>query len=587
VVRHIRWQVALIFVGVILLGGLMVYLAEAYSVEQEPAPGGTYVEGMVGSPQYVNPLLCQYNDVDRDLCTLVFSGLLRLDERGELLPDLADSWEVSPDGLVYTFRLRPNARWHDNRPVTAEDVIFTIGLLQDPNFPGLQDVAALWRTVKAEEVNSLTVQFTLQEPYTPFLQYLTTGNFGVLPKHVLGEVQAADLPTLPFNRKPIGSGPFQVEQFGSGETGQPQHVLLSAFPAYYGNQPYIAKVDFKFYPDYASMLAAYRAGEIQGLSKVPADQLASVRDTPSMNLYTGPLSNYTMIFLNQGDAALPFFQDQNVRQALLLSLDRRQIIEEVLHGQGLIADSPLIPGTWAYASDLPPVVPNRDRARQLLNEAGWRYPVAQLPVRGQGDEVFLPPTPVAVVGPNDTPIRVKDGTPISFTLYTNNNPLQVALAQAVAKQWLEIGVQAGVVPVQTGLRNNYLEPRTYQAALIDVQLPSDPDPYPFWHETQADPPGQNYSQFRDRDLSEVLEQARRTNDQAQRVSLYHRFQEMFREQTPGILLYYPVYNYGISEKVRDVQIGPIAVSSDRFRTLPEWYVITRRVIANKGPVEAQ
>ena len=134
-VRHIRWQVVLIFVSVVLLGGLMVYLAEAYSIEHEPAPGGTYVEGMVGSPQYVNPLLCQYNDVDRDLCALVFSGLLRFDERGQLQPDLADSWEVSPDGLVYTFRLRPNARWHDNRPVTADDVIYTISYCRIPASP--------------------------------------------------------------------------------------------------------------------------------------------------------------------------------------------------------------------------------------------------------------------------------------------------------------------------------------------------------------------------------------------------------------------------------------------------------------------
>ncbi len=581
-VRHIRWQVALIFVGVVLLGGLMVYLAEAYSIDREPAPGGTYVEGMVGSPQYVNPLLCQYNDIDRDLCTLVFSGLVRFDEHGQLQPDLVDSWEVSPDGLVYTFRLRPNARWHDNRPVTAEDVVYTIKLLQDPNFPGMQDVAALWRTVKAEEVNSLTVQLTLQEPYTPFLQYVATGNFGILPKHILGEIKAADLPTLPFNHKPIGSGPFQIEQFGGSETGQPQHVLLSAFPGYYGRQPFIAKIDFKFYPDFPSMLSAYHAGEIQGLNKIPTDQLSEVRKTPSLNLYTGPMAGYTMIFLNQGDPTLPFFQDQSVRQALLLSLDRRQIVEEVLHGQGIIADSPLIPGTWAYASDLPPIVPDRDRARQLLNEAGWRYPVAQQPSRDKGDNLLIQPNPI--IGTNSTPIRMKDGVPISFTLYTNNNPLQVALAQAVAQQWQEIGVQASVVPVQAGLRNNYLEPRNYQAALIDVQLPDDPDPYPFWHETQADAPGQNYSQFRDRDVSEVLERARRTNDQAQRLDLYHKFQELFREKTPGILLYYPVYNYGISEKVRDVQIGPIAVSSDRFRTLPEWYVITRRVIQNKAPV---
>ncbi len=582
-VRHIRWQVALITVGVVLLAGLMVYLAEAYSIQREPAPGGTYVEGVVGAPQFVNPLLCQYNDIDRDLCELVFSGLLRYDERGQLQPDLSDSWEVSPDGLVYTFRIRPNARWHDNRPVTADDVIYTVKFLQDPNFPGLQDVAALWRTIKAEEVNSLVVQLTLQEPYTPFLQYVATGNFGVLPKHVLGDVKATDLPALPFNRKPIGSGPFQVEQFGSGEAGQAQHVLLSAFPGYYGRQPYIAKIDFKFYPDFSSMLNAYRAGEIQGLHQVPTDQLSTVRDTPSLNLYTGAQAGYTLIFLNQGDDTLPFFQDQNVRQALLLSLDRRKIIEEVLHGQGLVADSPLIPGTWAYATDLPPVIPDQERARQLLNEAGWRYPVPAPRTREDPDEPTIRPT--SVPNPNDPPIRVKDGVPISFTLYTNNQPLQVALANAVTMQWQAIGVKATVVPVQAGLLNNYLAPRSYQAALLDVQLPDDPDPYPFWHETQSDPPGQNYSQFRDRDMSEVLEQGRRTNDTAQRISQYRKFQEMFREKTPGILLYYPVYNYAVSEKVRDVQIGPIAVSADRFRTLPDWYVLTRRVIQNKALIE--
>ena len=580
-VRHIRWQVALITVGVVLLAGLMVYLAEAYSIQREPAPGGTYVEGMVGAPQFVNPLLCQYNEIDRDLCELVFSGLLRYDERGQLQSDLSDSWEVSPDGLVYTFRIRPNARWHDNRPVTADDVIHTINLLQDPAFPGLQDVAALWRTVKAEAVNSLVVQFTLQEPYTPFLQYVAAGNFGVLPKHVLGDVKAADLPALPFNRKPIGSGPFQVEQFGSGEAGQAQHMLLSAFPGYYGRQPYIAKIDFKFYPDFSSMLNAYRAGEIQGMNKVPTDQLTAVRDTPSLNLYTGAQAGYTMIFLNQGDDTLPFFQDQDVRQALLLSLDRRKIIEEVLHGQGLVADSPLIPGTWAYAADLPPVIPDPERARQLLNEAGWRYPVPAQRPRDDADEPVVRPTSVPT-NPNDPPIRVKDGVPISFTLYTNNNPLQVALANAVATQWQDIGVQATVVPVQAGLLSNYLAPRNYQAALMDVQLPDDPDPYPFWHESQSDPPGQNYSQFDDRDVSDVLEQGRRTRDTKERISLYRQFQEMFREKTPGILLYYPVYNYAVSEKVRDVQIGPIAVAADRFRTLPDWYVLTRRVIQNNA-----
>jgi peptide/nickel transport system substrate-binding protein len=143
VVRHIRWQVALIGIGVLLLGGLMAYLAAAFSVQREPAPGGTYVEGLIGTPQFLNPLLCQYYSADHDLCSLIFSGLIRYDERALPQPDLAERWDISADGLVYTFHLRPNARWHDDQPVTADDVVFTLQLLQDPNYPGFPDVAAL------------------------------------------------------------------------------------------------------------------------------------------------------------------------------------------------------------------------------------------------------------------------------------------------------------------------------------------------------------------------------------------------------------------------------------------------------------
>ena len=183
---------------------------------------------------------------------------------------------------------------------------------------------------------------------------------------------ATNLAEQPFNHKPIGTGPFQVEEFGSGEAGQPPHILLSAFSSYYDRQPYIAKIDFKFYPDFPSMLAAYHAGEIQGLSKVPVDQLTSVRDTPSLNLYTGPLAGYTMIFLNQGDAALPFFQDQNVRQALLLSLDRRQIVEEVLRprlaaGQVVLCDR-YYDSTLAYQGYGHQVIP-LDELRQIIRFA--------------------------------------------------------------------------------------------------------------------------------------------------------------------------------------------------------------------------
>jgi peptide/nickel transport system substrate-binding protein len=576
--RHIRWQLALIVVGVLLLGGLLTYLAVAFTIQREPAPGGTYVEGVVGSPQFVNPLLCQYNEADRDLCALIFSGLIQFDEHGNPQPDLAERWDISPDGLIYTFHLRANARWHDDQPVTADDVVFTIQLLQDPNYPGSPDLAALWRTVQVVAVNSLTVQMTLQEPLAPFLQYAT---IGILPKHLLENMAAANLADASFNRNPIGTGPFQVETFGQAEAGQPQHVLLAAYPGYYGRQPFLAKIDLRFYPDFPSMLAAYRAGEIQGLSQVPIADLPDVRTAPTLNLYNARLDAYTMIFLNQGDdTPVTFFQDQRVRQALLLGLDRQRLIDEVLHGQGLIANSPIVPGNWAYASDLPTVTPDLSRARQLLNQAGWRFPSASQPAAVDDSGLPIAPTP-ASNQPTEPPVRVKDGIPISFTLYTNSDPTHVALAEAIARQWLDIGVKATVVPVQAGLVSNYLAPRTYQAALVDVQLPNDPDPYPFWHETQANA-GQNYSQYRDRDLSEVLEQARRTNDLPTRIDLYHKFQQMFSDQVPGLLLYYPIYTYAVSDKVSKVQIGSIAYPSDRFRTISDWYVITRRAIVSSA-----
>jgi peptide/nickel transport system substrate-binding protein len=191
---------------------------------------------------------------------------------------------------------------------------------------------------------------------------------------------------------------------------------------------------------------------------VPDSELTTVRDVSTLNLYTAPMSAYTMIFLNQGDD-VPFFQDQQVRQALLLGLDRQRMLNEILHGQGILANSPIIPGTWAFATDLAPVVPDQNRARQLLGAAGWLLPSAPKPAT---DDTGVPIEPVKPTAQSNLPpIRVKGGVPISFTLYAKNDPVHVALANSIAQQWLEIGVKANVVPVQVGLVPNYLAPRAY------------------------------------------------------------------------------------------------------------------------------
>jgi ABC-type transport system substrate-binding protein len=193
--RHIRWQMIIIASGVALLATLLIYVALTFTTSLVPARGGTYIEGMVGQPLALNPLLCQYNEVDRDLCSLIFDGMFYLDSNGLLRPDLAARLpDVSPEGLVYTVTLRSDVRWHDGQPFTADDVLFTVSLIKDPGFPGQEDLAELWRTIEISRVNTYNLSFTLREPFAPFPDYLT---LGIAPAHILRSVPASDLASAP------------------------------------------------------------------------------------------------------------------------------------------------------------------------------------------------------------------------------------------------------------------------------------------------------------------------------------------------------------------------------------------------------
>jgi peptide/nickel transport system substrate-binding protein len=579
----VRWQVTLIVTGILILAGLMAYLALSFTVRHVPAPGGTYIEGVVGQPQFINPLLCSFNEPDRDICALVFNGLVKFDERGAPQPDLASRWTISDDdenyGLIYTFHLRDDVTWQDGQPFTADDVIFTIGLLH-PSFPGRPDIGALWRTVEAVKIDDRTVQMTLQEPFAPFLDYTAVG---MLPVHILHGASASELLDHPFNRQPVGTGPFRVKELVS-EPGRPQRIVLETNPRYFGRQPYINEVEFKYYATAAEAFEAYRVGEIHGLSPIKTADLDLVRETPSLNLFTAPISGLSLIFLNTNDPNSPFFQEEDVRKALLLALDRQAIVDGVLGAQAVVANGPFHQNSWAYDPDTPPIEQDISRARQLLARAGWIPSEDDTGSASSGNSDLIPEVDSPVVPRIETrgsdALRLKSGVPLSFTLLVSSD--QFGVARAVAHQWRVIGVNAEVRPVQVGLASNYLQARQYQAALANIVFDSpDPDPYPFWHETKASA-GQNYSQFKDRDVSEVLEAARRVFEPERRAELYRRFSQMFNEKVPAIVLYYPLYSYGVNQRIRGVQLGPLLTPADRLQTLADWFVIERRVIANSG-----
>jgi peptide/nickel transport system substrate-binding protein len=549
--RYIRWQALIALSGITLVGVFLYSIALSRTTVLVPEEGGIYTEGLAGAPQYVNPLLAQYNQVDEDLVALIFNGLTRTDEKGELEPDLASSWTASPDGRTYLFYLRSDIRWSDGEAFDADDVLFTIGLMQDPDFPGVPYLSDLWRTVSVEKVDAYTIRFRLKEPFPPFADYTT---IGILPKHVLRDVPTRDLLIHPFNTHPIGTGPFLLESMSA------EQALLVPNPHYVSpkgrnvrrEQPYLAGIEFRFYPTYEQLLTAYQAGEIQGISCIPSYLFPEAAALTSLNLYSARLSGYQIVYLNLQDSeGSPFFQDARVRRALLLALDRQALINEALNGQGIVASGPIRPWSWAYDSELLPVEYDPAQAEALLAEANW------LDTDSDG-------------------IRDKNQHPLQFTLLTGEDPAFIRLGHAMAEQWARYGIRVQVEPLGAGL-SDHLRSRDFQAVLVELLLSGDPDPYPLWHQTQIED-GQNYSGWDNREVSEALEQARSVTDRDQRKAYYVQFQRIFAEETPALIIAYPTYTYAVDQSVRNVQIGPMVNPSDRFRNIADWYINTRRVI---------
>jgi peptide/nickel transport system substrate-binding protein len=548
--RHIRWQAVIAIVGVALIIVLIGYVAYTTTTVVVPDVGGTYVEGVAGHPSYINPILCQYNQVDKDLVSLIFLGLTDLNERGEIVPSLARDWDLSDDGLVYTFYLRRDVVWHDGEPFTADDVLFTVGAMQHEDYQGPPELAELWRTVVAEKINDYTVTFTLQAPLATFLDYTT---IGMLPEHVLASVPAGELTGDQFNVRPVGTGMFKISEV-SGD-----YVILEANPDFYGEQPLLSKIEFKFYPDYQSIFTAYQRGEVEGISEVLPVDLPKVREEEYLNLYTARLSGYTLVFLNLD---LPIFEEKEVRQALLWGIDRQRIIDQILDGQGIVAHTTIMPDSWAYNHEVFQYHYDPVKAAQLLTEAGW-------------------------LDSDNDGVREQEGIGLEFSLLTNKDPLRRQIIEEIARQLWEVGVR--VVPVvedSSWVVNEALRPRNFDALLFSWgNLPSDPDPYLMWHSTQIGGEGQNYAGLNNVDVDQLLEQARQNTDQSERARLYRDFQDLFADEVPSLLLYYPVYNYAVDEMVNGVQLSPMMDPSDRFRTASQWYIKTRRMMVTEETSE--
>ncbi|MFN3741116.1 MAG: ABC transporter substrate-binding protein [Anaerolineales bacterium] len=555
--KRLRWQILLILITLVAITTLLLLQQPVTRVlVSQPSGGGSYTEALIGQISRLNPLLDWNNEADRSIDRLLYSALFRFDERGIPHPDLAESWGVSPEGDIYNITLRANARWHDGTPLTSDDVLFTIDLMRGGASLFPKDVQELWQKVEVRKLDDHNLKFVLPEPFAPFLDYLT---FGILPRHLLGTIPPDQLANADFNLRPIGSGPFAFDHF-LVKDGTIQGVVLKVSAQYYQTKPYLEEIVFQTYPDARAALEAFQKGEVMGIAQITPEILDSALAEPNLALYSTRLPQVTLVLLNLNNPEVPFFQNVAVRRALLLAINREYLIQKALKGQGILADSPILPGSWAYYDGIEPIPYQPEEAEMLLRQEGY------------------------LLAPGET-VRAKEGERLEFTLLYPDDALHGEIARLLVADWQRIGV--AVTPQAVAMEKlvqDHLSPRAYQAALIDLNLSRtpDPDPYPFWHQSEVTG-GQNYSQWDNRSASEYLEQARVTTDVGLRQRLYRNFQIVFQRELPALLLYYPVYTYGVSRQMQKVQIPPLYEPSDRFAFLAMWSLNTRRVLVEVTP----
>lgn len=533
--------------------GVRVWQLHVVSV---PARGGEYIEGLVGAPTYINPLFAGANEVDLDLTRLVYSGLMRTTPEGTVVPDLAESVEMSEDGKTVTAVLRNDLRFHDGQTLTTDDILFTFEAIQNPAYKSA--VAASFKGVTVAAPDERTVTFTLSEPYAPFLTALTVG---ILPAHLWRDVPPTSANLAEFNLKPVGSGPYKFKAFSRDRVGTIRSYTFERFTGNGGGDgPFIGRIAFRFFADFDAAVEAYRSRQIDGLGFAPTTLRDRLRGRHDANEFPLALPQYTALFFNQ--KRVEALKDPQVREALTVSLDRERIIADALAGAGELVDGPVFPGFAGVTSTPARTAFDPDKAAQLLEKAGWALP------EGGGPRVKTT---------KDSRGRVTATTTLALTIVTAERDETSMAAKAVADTWRALGLDVKVEEVPASrMQRDVLRPHAYDVLLYGQILGRDPDPLPFWHSGHAVEGGFNLALYANRNADALLEAARKEQDAEKRGMLYTQFANLVVAERAAAFLYRPVYPYFVTTAVKGITADEIAVPADRFAGVADWYIKTRK-----------
>jgi len=514
------------------------------STAEVPASGGKYEEGVVGEIRYINPILSQTNDIDADLVALTFSSLLQTGKDGQLENDLAESYEISEDKLTYTFHIKQNVFWHDGEKLTADDIVYTIKTIQDQSYSS--PLIANWQGVRIEKVDDYTVSFILKNTYAPFLNNLT---FGILPKHLWEQTTSSQFLLNELNFQPIGSGPYKFSKLKKDKNGKIISIELARNGNYYGAEPNIENIIFKFYETEDEAISAFNRKEIEGINYISPANLEKIVNADRRSVHRLNIPRYYAVFFNQTQSKA--LADKNVRLALAYATDKDKLIAEILKGEGQKIETPITPQLLGYNPAKKIYNFDKEYAKTLLDQAGW-------------------------VDADSDGIREKNGEKLNFGMAATSWNDIAATANLLQKMWREIGADVQI-EITDNIQQDYIKNRAYQAILFGEILNYDPDPFSFWHSSQKKDPGLNLALYDNASADKLLEEARKETDPGVRAQKYQEFQNLVVEDVPAIFLYSPNYLYIQDDSVRGVEAQNIITPSDRFNGVEKWYLKTTRV----------
>ncbi len=608
------------------------------NTEIKPAIGGTYKEGLIGYPRFINPIYGENSDTDRDLVQLIFSGLMKYNQRGEIVPDLVKEYKILENGKVFELSLKENVFWQDDEKLTADDIIFTIKTVQNPDYNS--SLRANWLGVEIEKISNSSIRFKLKNPYPAFLENLT---LKILPSHIWEDIPAQNFPLSIYNLQPIGSGPYQLKSLKQDKSGYVKSLTLGANPKYFGEKPKIREISFHFFDTEEKLIESAQRKEIQGLSIFDPKKYHLFKDTEFKD-YHFSLPRYFAVFFNPEKSEI--LAEKAIREALNYGTNKEDIINLSLLGQGKIVNSPILPEIYGFSSPTTYYEFNPKKAKEILQEAGFvenetgiRKKIVKketifqfksdLKLGSRGEEVkelqkclskypevypqakitgfFGTETKEAVIRFQEKyakeilePWGFTKGTGIvskttrsklnevcqkvpaeslelSFSLVTVDQPLLVETAFLLKEQWESLGVKVEIktFDIQT-LERDIIKPRNYSALLFGEVLGAVPDPLPFWHSLQKKDPGLNLSFYENKNVDKLLEKARQSQEPEIRAQNLEEFQNILINEAPVVFLYSPDYIYLVSEEIKGINAEMIVDPSKRFSEIENWYIKTKR-----------